>query len=803
MKNTLGMAIMLFLACLAHGQTQTNLLVTVVNTADSTKIVSWNSTPGATYTLESTETLDPPGLAQARWVTREVEYPSQGTNTVWMDVGDPTWIPRLHHPRLGLSRFYRVIQTGTNALASPSVSVSLYTNNAVMPPGGSAAGFLEVRFSVDGGTNADIVSEILVFVDGQIVKRRSSASTNAWVNTTEWGNTQHTIWVAAKTVEAADTTTDDTNWNATITGVGISTPQTVTFDNFIYNFFVASPFYIPSVDGVQEIVADFQEESYWRLWVLQGGQNVVTYFEGTNTSLYVAWDGKDYWGDEVYDGFYDYLIEARPTRIGPFLSGVSAMNSMASVPGAQPTEASLQKQAGWLTAWGETPAQSVFQRDPNFQIPAADRNPGSLAPGGTGSGGATNIPPAPLAASSETRLLAVSPVGNAAPVPLFLYPPGFDTSDLIILDPLNECDSVILSAATTSPARIARVPSKEVPPSSNGPRDDVTDTQSASTPIRIPGEMFKGFAGVYGTAYQSHHVSWKDTGFFSMPVGASGFTSTWAPYGKLRNAGTICDNFSRGMTANGWRRSFQLADESFRWADLAGCYTGNCISEYGLSTAFGGRFRQGCDLGLLVGHMVAASTTPSGAAHSYYPFWNPTYSTPLGGTMNSYSWIGLPEMDFGQSQSIMGGPSYLKWMGLYGCNSLRLADVNDMWTKFLLPMPYNMRVLLGSGSTVYIAPDFGTAFADNLNGLSEVSSGSPMTVVESWYNAGTRACAQAATTRNPLKRPGQVTLTAVYRDQSIFGDPGTLGDTIWSYPGGINLDYIDIGWGYRVVWPQD
>lgn len=156
-------------------------------------------------------------------------------------------------------------------------------------------------------------------------------------------------------------------------------------------------------------------------------------------------------------------------------------------------------------------------------------------------------------------------------------------------------------------------------------------------------------------------------------------------------------------------------------------------------------------------------------------------------------------MDFGQSQSILGGPSYLKWMGLYGCNSLRLTDVNDMWTKFLLPFPYNMRLLLGSDSAVYMIPEFGSQFADDLNGVSQASGGSPMRIIDSWYDAGGVANEIASHSRNPTKRPhNPVVMSVVFRDAD-WGDPGTYNDSIWDFPSGINLDYFSISWESQTV----
>lgn len=83
---TLGVALTPMFCALAQ---QTNITVSIQTLSDQSKLISWNSVPGVFYTIESAETLDPSSLAQLQWVRRETGVPSQGTKTVWIDVGDP------------------------------------------------------------------------------------------------------------------------------------------------------------------------------------------------------------------------------------------------------------------------------------------------------------------------------------------------------------------------------------------------------------------------------------------------------------------------------------------------------------------------------------------------------------------------------------------------------------------------------------------------------------------------------------------------------------------------------------------
>lgn len=150
-------------------------------------------------------------------------------------------------------------------------------------------------------------------------------------------------------------------------------------------------------------------------------------------------------------------------------------------------------------------------------------------------------------------------------------------------------------------------------------------------------------------------------------------------------------------------------------------------------------------------------------------------------------------MDFGN------GASPLKWMALYGCNSLRQQDFNDMWTKFLVPMPPNLRLILGSEDGVFIHPAFGWRFAANLHGWT--NQGNPMTIVQAWYDAGNYTCQQMAKSWRWRFRIGTRVMTAAYRDNTQGGSWRTISDSIWSYSGDISYDWFDQSIDHSQVYP--
>lgn len=702
-------------------------------------------------------------------------YPSQGTNTVWLDFGDPGWIPRLANPKLDLHRFYRISQVATATLDSPAVSLAFYRDGAPIVSN-TVSGFIEVRYAVDLGTSSNLLSEVLVFVDGQVISRGYETNGAAWINSTEWVNGEHKIWAMTRAVDSADTTPEteeQSNSGYTEIGIAASSVHTLTFDNFISQYFVATAFFDTQSGQTQEVSAQFKQTCDWTLYVLNAFDEVVVAYAGSGASLFVEWDGTDFDGFEVPDGFYDYYIEATTSGGQSMaMTGGSSLESemqqtkaLGSVGVLSRDRAPLMDFTTLRQASLKLPVMGQFQRDPGVQLPASDRNSLSLKP----------AVPSDKPIQEDFSILKIIPPGMEK----VLTPEAYAN---MVASLLAWEDS--LQQKLNEPAEIAPSSSSE----ENASFDDGGQTYFTFFPIRIPGLFFKGFAGSFGVAYQGHHPSWQDRGFFAFPTGASGFTSIWRPYGPLRNASGIANSFSTRMTSQGWRQAFMLADNKFQHTNLTSAYK---------TPTSPSTFSKDIDLGLIIGHVVGANTTPFAASMCYYPFWDSGVSG-LGGNPNAYGWIAMAEMDFGSWMFQHNQWSPLKWVGIYGCNSLRLNDVNDMWTKFLLPMPPNLRILLGSDTAVYIVPEFGSRFADNMNGVS--NQGVPMSVIQSWYNAGTLAHTIAGRSRNPFKRPGTIFMSAVYRS-SGGGGAGTGGDTIWSYPWSYNTDWTDITWGRQQVYP--
>jgi len=540
---------------------------------------------------------------------------------------------------------------------------------------------------------------------------------------------------------------DETATNAANLAVGVSASRFVTFSNYISQFFVAVPFFTGG--QTQEIIATFPEDSCWRLTVLDYQYNPVRQYTGQSSSLYAAWDGNDGSGNPLSYGFYDYYIEARPSQYG-CLSGMSAtqLSSALSASGTTVLDSSTLANKVPLT-----PAAMQFSRgsngvSENVQIPSLNPQPPIEA----------SIPSMSLASAIDSRVISYDGTNELINgVPAILYPP-------VLEEPLEQ------HAAMANEAQLMDA-------SANSSYSDGVYT--TSTPNRVPGNLFFGYAGTVGIGYQGHHPK---TPSFALPPGGV-VSQSHPPYGPLVNSSTIANGFSTDMASAGWRTSFLLGDDDFNSTNL--------FPVLGPGTGTGA-FASKCDFGMVVGHMTATAYTDPNyyTTHSYYPFYN---SHQPGG----YQWIPFPGMDFGNPY----GSSKLKWMALYGCNSLRSDDYNNMWWSFLVPMPPNLRLILGSEEGVFIHPSFGHRFAANLNGWT-TSDGSPMQIYYAWCDAA--GYADQLTSKSWKYRIiglGTRHMTAVYRDDSQEGSWRTLSDSIWNWGSDISYDWYDVSFISQQVYP--
>jgi hypothetical protein len=735
-KNLIITAILLLPFALPV-QAQTNIIIAApVMAVDHTAKISWNAEPGAVYQIESADSLTDTGSQGLKWIIRETDCASKGTNAEWMDVGSSQWIPRILPPRFQSARFYRVTKVKQATLTPPpTATLQLDQSNIVN-------GFITATMNLTYADTNQQMSSVKLFVDGQEIYNTTDESSYTYINSSEWPNGPHEIYAVATTVDTGETlpdSDDETETNAANFAIAVSPSQFVTFSNYISQFFVSTPFFDPAQGQTQEVVATFPEDTCWQLHILDGNGNSVREFSGQSSTLYAAWDGNDDSGNPTYYGFYDYYIQARPSQYG-CLDGMSAVNS--STPGISVTASASSSFSS--STISRQPIRAQFNKlggiEENVAIPSLNPTP---------------PPPVAKAAIAPQRIITYDGTNELINgIPAVLYPQGFDEASA----PRFKRDKM----------------TKLAQPLDAGVDNWPDNVYQTDYPNRVPGNLFKGYAGIIGLGSQGHHPH---SPSFPLPPGGV-ISASHPPYGRLVNATVIADNFSKEMVNYGWRTGFNLKNDNLNSTNLfpvAGAGSGD------------GTFAKYCHLGLLIGHMTATAYSDPDyyVTHSFYPVYNTDQP-------GHYQWIPLPGMDFGKSD----GSSPLQWMGLYGCNSLRQQDFIDMWTKFELPMPPNLRLLLGSEEGVFLHPVFGARFADDLQNMS---------IINAWCDAASYADTQTGKgwlgTRWLFM--GTRHMSWVYRDISQGGSWRTSQDTIWNWGSDISYDWFDVSFNEAQVYPTN
>jgi len=121
-------AMAIWFANKAEAQTDLNFN-SIAPTVEGAMSLSWNSTSGEIYEIDEADALGTNADGSTTWNTLYSDYPSQGTNTFWLDTGNYFADPEIAHPSLSPMRYYRVLLTGTNTTTSvPVVSISSPAN---------------------------------------------------------------------------------------------------------------------------------------------------------------------------------------------------------------------------------------------------------------------------------------------------------------------------------------------------------------------------------------------------------------------------------------------------------------------------------------------------------------------------------------------------------------------------------------------------------------------------------------------------------------------------------------------------
>jgi hypothetical protein len=508
---------------------QTNLQFTAIaQTQEQAIQLTWASVSNEVYEIDEADTLGTNAEGGTTWNQLYTEYPSQGTNTFWLDTGNYFDVPPIVHPKYSAARFYRVVDLGPDTTSDePMVSIAAPTNGSVV------SGSLTI--TVNASTDQATLSTLL-YVDGQEMPPAVNVSnsfdngTNYCtatyvINSCEWLNGQHVFFATARCASTAEGPGEN---GPMFVGHAVSAFVPVVFNNLVTEIAFSQPFFDPTLGQTQQVTAIFPEDSDWTLTIIDVNSNTVRTASGSGTSLTFNWDGNDNGENSLPAGTYLYLISAQTNGETPAISG------------------------------GSSGSSSGGSSSPDFASSSS------------------------LARSDATQLWAEPSDGSGSAAPLVIYPPGFDTNGLTIFEmPIMWSPMENMSVSSTADF---------TPMDSTGGGDASPDgapapssSQSAPpAPVRPPTAPVRGTVATFGIDYQTYSANGTNgfnvpsvpTGEFNGLIQMEGYpANTPLHFGSLNAFKSEVNNFITTMKKGAWNCSFVNVDNQVTISSLSGSGT--------------------------------------------------------------------------------------------------------------------------------------------------------------------------------------------------------------------------------------
>ena len=180
---------------------QTSLQFTASHVTDEGAIhLEWASQSNELYQVQYADALNTNYDGTTVWQTLYDNYPSQGTNTMWLDTGNYDEDPIIPHPKNMPLRFYRIVDLGADTAATePTISITSPSSGSLVSD--------TLTIAVAATTDQAVIHTIL-YVDGQTMPIRlystnyfDGVTNHIWdtytINTCEWGNGSHVLFASA------------------------------------------------------------------------------------------------------------------------------------------------------------------------------------------------------------------------------------------------------------------------------------------------------------------------------------------------------------------------------------------------------------------------------------------------------------------------------------------------------------------------------------------------------------------------------------------------------------------------------
>ena len=278
------------------------------------------------YEIDEADSVIDASIGTTTWNLLYNNYPSQGTNTFWLDTGNYNLSPQILNPKDMAMRFYRIVDLGQDGLASDEPTV------AILSPTNGTPAVGELSVTVIATTDQPILSGTKLYVDGQEMQMADSTTnftdetgvTNYEmdtysINTCEWLNRTHVLFASA---ECESGYAVEPNSGVVASGHSVSPFVSVLFSNLVEGISFSQPSFDPSSGQTQKVSAVFAANCNWTLNIEDVNSNVVQTATGSGTSMLYNWDGTDN-GTNLPNGLYYYYISTATNGESPgaMLSG--------------------------------------------------------------------------------------------------------------------------------------------------------------------------------------------------------------------------------------------------------------------------------------------------------------------------------------------------------------------------------------------------------------------------------------------------------------------------------------------------
>lgn len=185
-RKWVGLALMVMAGSIGQGFSQNAPQFTsVAQTPEHSIQLTWTSTNSELYQVQFANALATNDDGSTEWQTLYDQYPSQGSNTFWLDTGNYDLSPQVVRPQNSTMRFYRIVDEGPDTMSDvPSVSVDVLTNGTTVSD--------ELTFTVTAATDQPGLHGTILYVDGQAM-HGTDDTTNYTIGSTNYETDKYSI----------------------------------------------------------------------------------------------------------------------------------------------------------------------------------------------------------------------------------------------------------------------------------------------------------------------------------------------------------------------------------------------------------------------------------------------------------------------------------------------------------------------------------------------------------------------------------------------------------------------------------